>query len=707
MVSLICKQRLVSIDKISDRLMTIKLVINKELWNIISPYASQQGCESAEKEKFWLDLEALINKIPDDEQVLLAGDLNGHVGSLNGGEKRWHGGFGLGVRNAPGEEIMTCAKAHNLVILNTCFRKDDEHLVTYSSGGNETQIDYHMCSSRLKKRAKDCKVIIGEPLTTQHRLLLTEFRVQDPGRKKDTAVRVEKIKWFKLKEPESESYRSMMNELLEDCVAAVEDQVKQEDNMTADEIWDAFMDGCKLKAREHLGVSKGRLHIGKEAWFWNDDVKTAVKLKKEAFQDWKKSDTTDENEINRLKDDYHSKRKLAAKAVAQARAKACSSMYDDLETPEGQQRLFKIAAQRRNNAKAITAPKFILHHTAGRLLTQDNEITEGWQSYFHKLLNEEFPRTEILTLPPVSGPVEAITYIEVKKAIDLMKGGKAVGPDEIPTELWKVCNDSGIHFLEVLFNKILNGDRMPNAFRESFLLPFYKNKVDSRICGNYRGIKLTPHTLKIWERVVAERLLNIVLPQIHGAQCGFLPGKSTTDAIQSLRIMVEKHRDAKHDLHMIFIDLEKAFDRVPRDLIWTALRHHGVPELYINLIQDMYSDATTKVRCTAGSSMPFPVKVGVHQGSVLSPLLFVIIMNFLTAGLSNLLLLTLLFADDVVLASDDVMALQQVFNDWQKILEENGMKISRTKTEQLSCMFSDPGAPTPDIQLDGQALPKC
>ena len=107
--------------------------------------------------------------------------------------------------------------------------------------------------------------------------------------------------------------------------------------------------------------------------------------------------------------------------------------------------------------------------------------------------------------------------------------------------------------------------------------------------------------MKIWERVINNRLLKIVLPLIHNYQCGFVPGKSTQDAIQAMRILVEKFRDAAKDLHMIFIDLEKAFDTIPRDLIWTALRSHGVPEQYVQIIMDMYKDATTKISRNFGA----------------------------------------------------------------------------------------------------------
>lgn len=163
----------------------------------------------------------------------------------------------------------------------------------------------------------------------------------------------------------------------------------------------------------------------------------------------------------------------------------------------------------------------------------------------------------------------------------------------------------------------------------------------------------------------------------------------------------------KKDLHLVFIDLEKAFDRVPRDLMVCALRAHGVPETYVMVIVDMYKDVKTKIRCTSGTSEEFPIEVGVHQGSVCSPLLFNITMNYLTESLMDDLLLTMLFADDIALVSDDVSSLQHALNKWKEALESNGLRISRSKTEYLHCPFSDTDAPTPDLYLDGHMLQTC
>ena len=112
-------------------------------------------------------------------------------------------------------------------------------------------------------------------------------------------------------------------------------------------------------------------------------------------------------------------------------------------------------------------------------------------------------------------------------------------------------------------------------------------------------------------------------------QFGFMKGRSTEDAIFALWQLLEKYKEGQRKIHCTFIDLEKAYDRVRREeLVW-CMRKKKVSEKYIRLVLDMYKDAETVIRSTAGTSEPFPVKVGLHQGSALSPFLFNI-MDILT-----------------------------------------------------------------------------
>ena len=136
-----------------------------------------------------------------------------------------------------------------------------------------------------------------------------------------------------------------------------------------------------------------------------------------------------------------------------------------------------------------------------------------------------------------------------------MKNGKAVGPDNISSEAWKMLGQCGITYLTSKLNEIMEREKIPDEWRSSILIPVFKNKGDTLQCNNYRGIKLICHAMKLYERVLERRIRDCV--SISDEQFGFMPGRSTTDAIFILRQLQEKFREGQKTLHCAFIDLEK------------------------------------------------------------------------------------------------------------------------------------------------------
>ncbi|XP_063370361.1 uncharacterized protein LOC134658639 [Cydia amplana] len=128
-------------------------------------------------------------------------------------------------------------------------------------------------------------------------------------------------------------------------------------------------------------------------------------------------------------------------------------------------------------------------------------------------------------------------------------------------------------------------------------------------------------------------------------------------------------------------------------MIWWALRSKAVPEAYIDTVRDMYRDSDSIVRTAVGDTNPFSVTVGVHQGSVLSPFLFSVILDALSASIRDYHEQPpwlFMYADDIALTDSDKGRLVQRVNRWRGSLENGGLKLNVAKTEYMACNSTDP-----------------
>jgi hypothetical protein len=124
------------------------------------------------------------------------------------------------------------------------------------------------------------------------------------------------------------------------------------------------------------------------------------------------------------------------------------------------------------------------------------------------------------------------------------------------------------------------------------------------------------------------------------------------EVIFLIRQLMERCREQKKDMHMVFIDLEKVYDKVPKNIMRWALQKHKVSIKYITLIKDMYDNVVTSVRTSDGDTNDFSINIGLQQGSTLSPYLFALVMDEVTRDIQGSISWCMLFADDVVLVDE-------------------------------------------------------
>ncbi|KAK3574938.1 hypothetical protein QTP86_019802, partial [Hemibagrus guttatus] len=371
------------------------------------------GCELEEKERFWSELDEVMESIPTGERVVIGADFNGHVGEGNTGDEEVMGKFGVKERNLEGQMVVDFAKRMDMGVVNTYFQKREEHRVTYKSGGRRTQV------------------------------------------------------------------------------------VLPDD-------WETTAEVIRETGRKVLGVSSGRRKEDKETWWWNEEVQDSIQRKRLAKKKWD-MDRTEEN-----RQEYKELQRRVKREVSKAKQKAYDELYTRLDTREGEKDLYRLARQRDRDGK------------------------------------------------DVQQKVDKIRKDEVRKALKRMKSGKAVGPDDIPVEVWKCLGEAAVEFLANLFNRVLE-------------------------------------------------------------------------------------------------NLEKAYDRVPREELWYCMRKSGVAEKYVRVVQDMYERSRTVVRCA-------------------------VVMDQLSEEVRQESPWTMMFADDIVICSESREQVEENLERWRFALERRGMKVSRIQS---------------------------
>ena len=290
---------------------------------------------------------------------------------------------------------------------------------------------------------------------------------------------------------------------------------------------------------------------------------------------------------------------------------------------------------------------------------------------------------------------EMLTEGEILCSINAMANGKAPGTDGIVIEMIKVDCDFFVPLLTRLFNAILDTGIYPSAWAEAMICPIYK-KGSKDDPSNYRGISLLNVISKIFPKALNSRLSSWAeeCKVHHEEQAGFRHGYSTVDQIFVLQSMVQKYLCRKRGrLYVMFVDFATAFDSVSHFLLWYRLIKLGVHGKFLQILKSMYAKLKANIRLFDGATDFFDFIVGLRQGCMLSPLLFVLFIGeFVTmlheAGCNGIYIneqapniMILLFADDIALCGDTVGRLKEMIKTLENYTERWGMKVNMDKTK--------------------------
>ena len=429
-----------------------------------------------------------------------------------------------------------------------------------------------------------------------------------------------------------------------------------------EEGWSEFKNIYEQGVEKWVPKMKKR-NIKIQEWF-NKRCEKATETRDKAWSKWTRRRTTQTWETyKKARNEYTKVRREEARKYEKDIVDKCK------EEPK---LFYRFVNGKLKNKKEISRLK-----VDGSYVEEESEMAEALNNYFQEVFTKERDFIE-----PDSGPIEdgglgeiEISNEEVREMLRELDVRKASGPDGVSSWILKECGDQLASKIRKLIMYSIQEGKVPKDWKRADIVPIFKSG-NKESPGNYRPVSLTSVVAKLCEKVIKKRWSENPerRERIAKGQFGFRKGRSCVTNLlcfYSRVIDVVQEREGWAD--GIYLDLRKAFDKVPhKRLIWKLRTQGGLEGTVLKWICDFLNGREMRTVIRGRKSTWKEVTSGVPQGSVLAPLLFAVYVNDMMEGVSSYISL---FADDAKLmrrvnAREDCEALQEDINkiwEWSKM----------------------------------------
>ena len=323
--------------------------------------------------------------------------------------------------------------------------------------------------------------------------------------------------------------------------------------------------------------------------------------------------------------------------------------------------------------------------------------TNKWVDHFKNVLYNPSESKKLPKNTKEKGPLDfAISDEEIKLGSYILRLGKAPGQDIISNEMISCLLELNPELIKKLFKAIFLNPTVINNWRTSMITPIHK-KGSKTNPDNYRGISLISCLAKCFLAILNQRMLKFVTDNkiLSRNQLGFLPGNRTSDALIIIHNLVDHycHKNKKF-LYGCFVDFSKAFDTIPRKIMFEKLLKYDISGKFYDCLVNLYTEDQACVKLSKHISETFSINQGVKQGCILSPLLFNLFMSDLPEKIeaegneppqffSNEQCGCLIWADDLLILSESAQGLQKMLDTLCVFSENNRLKVNMDKTKVM------------------------
>jgi hypothetical protein len=503
-------------------------------------------------------------------------------------------------------DYMDCILANDFFVVNNV---DESFPTRVSSNGNGTIIDHIISNIKNLK----CKVNYIDSDLSDHKALLIDqsfHKITTPRNCERSTFRVT-------------NFQQLKQQLLNN-------PFKIDDDLDANTLAEDFV--CHLNSSIDMCSRSNIINNSKQyknPWI-TKELLQLCKTKSHLFK-LKKLHPNDHDII--------SKYKVASNKVTALTKKLKTSYYNSIPTNNAKKFWNSINCIVYNKPKCSSSIPIKLYDVDNAKLISDPQLVAGiFNKYFCNIGNKlasNIPNT-ICQFETIYENQMSSCYFyktdanEIMKIIDELKSDSVPGHDAIPCKFFKYCKSIISKEISIIINKCLKDGTYPEILKIGKVTPIFKsgNKSDP---ANYRPITVLPILSKIFEKVILTRLSSFLnsINFISPFQYGFCPASSTEAACISLLNDIQKGLDRKKNIQvgLLFIDLSKAFDTVPHDLLLNKLSKLGLKHTELSLFESYLSHRRQFVKCNNCTSTKQFILCGVPQGAILSPTLFNIFIN--------------------------------------------------------------------------------